>query len=325
MNDGFPSVQSLFRRVTGLFSLGVLLVPALVVAHQVHGQAGGFGLPGKQRPGSPPIAEELVEFTLIADTLRIEAGQSFHLIAVFKLEPKWHMYWANPGAGAAPPSLKLTLPSQIRQTGPMVWQRPRLLESTTGDQFVYDDEFAIFIPVQVDKDWTIGSSLMVSAEVRITICDDERCLIGSESSIHSLSRKTRSPLGPQALSEEIQKQIERLRARLPHLIGADPEADRRVKVEAKYDGPYVVIRMPSHGVTDKSQLAWFPGYTGGVEAGIESMEVDADMLTLRIRLDISKNNIVDKNPRVWGLIGLGLRDTDPSYEFSMPLPDELSE
>ena len=84
---------------------------------------------------------------MVSDVSPVAPGQTFHVVVVFKIEPKWHIYWKNPGEGAMPPRIALEVPPGF-EVAPLRWPRPTLVETTIGPEYCYYDEVALFVPVK---------------------------------------------------------------------------------------------------------------------------------------------------------------------------------
>lgn len=100
--------------------------------------------------GPKARAEDATTFTSAHDTLRliaerdgVEAGRPLRLGLFFHLAPGWHIYWKNPGAAGAPPTLALSLPEGW-QAGPLAWPVP--VRITEGPVTVFGYEGDVLLP-----------------------------------------------------------------------------------------------------------------------------------------------------------------------------------
>jgi thiol:disulfide interchange protein DsbD len=54
--------------------------------------------------------EDLVPVRFVADRDVVHAGETFHVAAIFDIEPKWHIYWMNPGMAGLPTEVEMKAP-----------------------------------------------------------------------------------------------------------------------------------------------------------------------------------------------------------------------
>src|SRR6188768_320064 len=74
---------------------------------------------------APAPTEQPVKAELLADTTGLTNGQHFRLGVRFQLQPKWHVYWINPGDAGLATSVQFTIPkAKGLRAGPLRWPIP---------------------------------------------------------------------------------------------------------------------------------------------------------------------------------------------------------
>jgi DsbC/DsbD-like thiol-disulfide interchange protein len=113
----------------------------------------------------------------LADAQTIKPGESFNVAVRFDIDPRWHIYWENPGDSGSPTRVVITAPTGVT-IGPMQYPLP-----TTFDQpgdikgYGYEDEVMLIARVTVPKDWPAGKSIDLTADTSWLSCKDV-CLQG---------------------------------------------------------------------------------------------------------------------------------------------------
>jgi DsbC/DsbD-like thiol-disulfide interchange protein len=253
---------------------------------------GGAGL--HQQP-SQRSASDVTRVRLMADVDRIAPGATFQLLIVFDIQPRWHLYWKNPGAGAAAPHVRITAPEGF-EVGRTRWPRPIVLGSPTGDMYSYEGQIAIFVPLTAPSAIDDASATF-KADISWAVCEKDICLLGNvkqeiELRVSGSVNASADPL------------IERHSARLP--INARASAD----ASASFDGETLTITGPAHGFTS---AVFLPGSAPGIRYGEPRLMIDNDRFTLTVEVTVGPTR--STRPRiVGGLVMLGTKHDDPSYE-----------
>lgn len=99
--------------------------------------------------------EQSVSAKLVADVSSIEAGKTFRLGVLYKIEPDWHIYWQNPGDAGLPTETDLKLPQGFA-AGPIQWPVPErnTLETIVG--YGYAGEVLLFANVTAPANLPAG-------------------------------------------------------------------------------------------------------------------------------------------------------------------------
>lgn len=263
-------------------------------------------------PGSPRqparAATEVTEVRLETDVARVLPGSTFHLLVVFKPREKWHLYWKNPGAGAAAPEVSVKAPLGF-EVGEIRWPRPKVLSSAVGDMYCYEGEFALFIPITAPDSIRDGA-VMLSADISWAVCDDDVCLIGN------VSRQTTiETFGPVIPGGETQPRLSPLAvkhaARLPIQVKASDEA------KATFENGKLTITGPAHG---HNEAAFFPNGAAGVTYNNANITFADNRFTAIVDVQLNPRNFGRRQPAIGGLVALGTKLDDPGYEAEVPLP-----
>jgi DsbC/DsbD-like thiol-disulfide interchange protein len=288
-----------------------MAIAALLAAGLVVADASAQFTPGSPGQRAQLTAEQLVDVRVIADRTHVGPGETFHVVALFDISRRWHLYWKNPGeAGAFPPSVSLTVPDGF-SVGEVRWPRPKRLNSPAGEMFCYENQLALFIPVTAPVELAEGE-VAVDAAIRYAVCDANRCLLGQTTKRQTIQATTSHQTGGPAngLSAGDAALLERHLKRLPRQIGDTDNASIFVQNET------LIITVPAHGM---EQATFFPLDSPGVEYGQPETAFADDQLVVSIALTINPNNFRGGHPSVGGLVALGREPDGPSYEGQLPL------
>ncbi len=291
----FGPRKSWFWVVVGL---GVMLaVGSLADAQDPLGVSGG---------GGRKTAEELVGVRLIADVKSIGPGQTFHVAVIFDIEPRWHIYWKNPGQGAPPPNIRLEAPDGF-EVGQVRWPRPIEEDSPLGPTYVYQKQAALFVPITAPSDLTVGSAT-IRADIRWAVCK-EVCLLGrggASISVKTTDSKNQTTPDPDPI-------LTKLKARLPKPLAATDGGS------ATFAGSTLTITGPAMG---REALTFFPGESPGVSYGDADIAIEGDRFHVKVNVQINHRNTLGKPVVLSGLIALGRKSNEPSFEFAIELPGD---
>jgi thiol:disulfide interchange protein DsbD len=269
--------------------LGVL--PAAVVA---------WGQPTGPGAGSG----DLVKIRAVTDVAQVGPGQTFHLVIVFDIEPKWHIYWKNPGEGALPPRVIVEAPPGF-EVAPPRWPRPTAVESPLGPEYCYFDEVALFVPIKASPRLTDGR-VTLRARVDWAVCRNV-CRLGSGECSVVLQTTARATPAPPA--EATDPAVRKHRKRLPRAI------DRVDGAAASFDGKVLTVSGPAGG---RTSAAFFPDHSPGVTYKAPKIDVRADRFVVRVPVNLDPDNALGEPMVVGGLVALGRNLDDPCYDFQLP-------
>ncbi|MHC5023304.1 MAG: protein-disulfide reductase DsbD domain-containing protein [Planctomycetota bacterium] len=257
-----------------------------------------FGLGGDRAK-----AEDLVQVRLLADVDRIAPGRTFHLVFVFDIAPQWHIYWKNPGVSGLPPDVQVTAPEGF-EIGRPRFTRPREINGPDGLNYGYEGRGAMFVPVTAPAA-PASTSARFAARVSYLVCK-RACLLGETRCTLSLDV---SEVGgePAPSADEV---VAAQRSRLPRRLTEKGDA------MVSFDGQVLRVTGPA---ADGARLTFFPAPMPGVVFGAPSSHVAGGRFEMTVPVEVRPADALGEPIRVEGLVTLGTRPDDPSYEFEVPL------
>lgn len=115
--------------------------------------------------------DQSVSAKLIADVSTIEAGKTFRLGVLYKIDPDWHIYWQNSGDAGLPTVTNFKLPEGFA-AGPIQWPVPErnTLETIVG--YGYPHEVLLFANVTAPAKLPAGP-IEFGADVSWLACRQE--------------------------------------------------------------------------------------------------------------------------------------------------------
>lgn len=273
----------------------------LLVAGAVHAQLEGV-LPAAAGEPHP------VTVRLICDADSIGPHQTFHVAVRFDIRRKWHIYWKNPGEGALPPDIELTAPEGYT-VGRILWPRPTAVTTSIGPEFCYFDTAVLFVPITAPAILPDGT-VTLGVDVRWAACR-EACVLGrlqAEVTVNTSSRPVASCDGPDLI-------LAAFRKRLP-----DPLADL-AGAAISFEANTLTLSGPAGGMTT---AAFFPVDKPGITYETATVTVGDDRFRVVTRVGLSPHNAGDEPMVLAGLVTLGEKADDPSYDFEIPLDIDLT-
>ena len=299
------SLPVIHRRSKGACAL--LTVSVLGIAGPAAAQIRP-GFPSATPPG-PPSAENITRLDWRADRQTVAPGETVLLAAYFESRPAWHIYWQNPGEGAAAPGLEITVPDGFT-VGRLQWPRPAIKRTNVGDTYIHEGRAALMLAVTAPADLDVRSTSPLTFTLHATwaVCDADMCLFGR-------GRRELSLLPAPIPAQHIDPDITRRAALLP-LSG---ERARDAQLEQR--GTVLHFSLPSHG---QEAVTFFPYRSDGVEYGEAQIDIRDDRIHVTVPMHIRPQNFLDGPPVVGGLVALGTKPEDPSYELELRLQDGSS-
>lgn len=120
----------------------------------------------------------------------IQPGKPFEVALGLIIEPKWHIYWMNPGDTGAPTEVRWKLPGGYRIQS-VRWSRPARHESAAAMAYGYEGRAYAVARILAPSTAKPGK-VSVTADVNWLICN-EICLIGKDSKTAAFPVRVKDP------------------------------------------------------------------------------------------------------------------------------------
>ncbi len=169
---------------------------------------------------------------LIADLTSVNPGGTVRIGVLLKVDPGWHVYWANPGQSGLATTVTWKLP-QGWSAGPLLWPRPERFETGGLVTYGYSGDVLLAADFTAPAGLAPGSSAAIGARTSWLACEVE-CTPGSADVALSLPVGTGRP----ARDSRWAAAFDRERSLLP---AADPS----LRFEAVRSGP--IVTLLAHG------------------------------------------------------------------------------
>jgi DsbC/DsbD-like thiol-disulfide interchange protein len=285
------------------FQLLVFLIP-FMIGGNVFAQ---FGLDAAAE------ADPLVRIDAVFPTAKIVPGRTELLGVRFRIAPKWHIYWRNPGESGSEPRITLELPKGFK-AGPVVWPRPVIHASEWETTFGYDGEAMLFVPITAPPEIE-ATTVRIGIEAEWLVCK-EVCLMGSG--------KTSLELPVAAADEKIDAKPENPASAHARGLARIPTPFKKVSGTIAQlvlaDGrPALRIEGPTGGA---EKITFVPDLTPGVtlrNGVLVPATVADDRYRILVPLEIKPENSTGKPLEVAGVVLFGNKAADPAVSIRIPL------
>ena len=118
----------------------------------------------------------------------IKPGENVRLGVLFKLDPKWHVYWKNPGDSGTAPKFKFNI-NEGKQKH-VKWPIPQRISVGHLTNYGYEDE--VLIPIQVSTNKNPQTdSLNIELNLEWLVCKNN-CIPGSAKLHHAIPFKEKT-------------------------------------------------------------------------------------------------------------------------------------
>ena len=105
----------------------------------------------------------------------VAPGQQVMLAVLMEPEPGWHGYWTNPGDAGLPLALEWKLPKGA-EVGEPRFPVPRTLLVQGLMNHVYEQAYAVLVPLTLPSGASIGTTLPIAANARWLACTEAICV-----------------------------------------------------------------------------------------------------------------------------------------------------
>ncbi len=167
-----PLLQRFWKSMTGALAQLTPPLRAIVAVLWLLPMAllGAQPLQAQNESGSAPH----IRATLLAEG-PAQPGQTVTMAVLMQPEAGWHGYWTNPGDAGLPLSLDWSLPAGAK-AGDLQFPVPQTLVLQGLMNHVYEQAYAVLVPVTVPTDAQPGSTLPVSAKAQWLACTNQICV-----------------------------------------------------------------------------------------------------------------------------------------------------
>lgn len=111
---------------------------------------------------------------LVAESQKVQAGQSVTLAFVMEPKPTWHGYWENPGDAGIGMSFNWNLPAGVTAGKPQFPVPDTLLISGIMN-YIYKGDYAVLVNLVVSENTPLGS-IPITVKSEWLACTDEICV-----------------------------------------------------------------------------------------------------------------------------------------------------
>ncbi|MEE2895535.1 MAG: protein-disulfide reductase DsbD domain-containing protein [Planctomycetota bacterium] len=266
-----------------------------------------FGTPaGEVLDGS-----KLVRMDVLADRSIVRPGDETLLGVRFRITPKWHIYWRNPGDSGTAPSIRVSGLEGL-ETKPIRWPRPMVFEGDWDTTYGYEEEVVLLVPVRIPASAPDGT-VDLEVEAEWLVCK-EACLLGDGRGVVSIEVDREAKPRAEARGNPA---IATSSSRLPEPLAGLEGGSARLEGGSTPDR--LVIEGPAGPAT---AIRFIPDLTPGVTAG-EGHPVDAVIsdgkFRIEVPLSIEPDNSLGQPLEAAGLVLFGPRATDPARSVRLPI------
>ncbi|WP_066589584.1 protein-disulfide reductase DsbD family protein [Sphingomonas pruni] len=124
-------------------------------------------------PANDPPPHLKIE--LVAETSTPKAGSTINLALDTRPQPGWHGYWQNPGDAGFPAKFSWTLPNGLAAGDPR-YPAPQQLIVAGLMNYVFEQPYAVIVPLTVPKGLAAGSSLPIKLHLQYLVCTKTLCV-----------------------------------------------------------------------------------------------------------------------------------------------------
>jgi thiol:disulfide interchange protein DsbD len=211
-----------------------------------------------------------VRAELLMDAKAIAPGQSFRVGVLFHVEPKWHIYWRNPGDSGLPTNLKFKLPEGFEASA-VYWPTPRRFVQP-GDLlgYGYEEQVLLWADVKAPASLKAGQDVKVGVFAQWLVCQ-KACLEGSKELATTVGVAEKPEPGDAA------KVFDEWRQRLPQPAAGVAEIAPTGALQEGKPAPFTIEVRWKGTVKD---VEWFPAPEDAL--AVTGVDVKTEGTTTRI-------------------------------------------
>jgi thiol:disulfide interchange protein DsbD len=218
------------------------------------------------------------------------------------------MYWKNPGEGALPPSISVTAP-QGYVISDVLWPRPVAVTTPLGQEYSYFDEVVLFVPITTPS--TVGdATVTMQVDMQWSVCR-QMCIMGSASREITIATSSR-PAATGDADDGTNARLAAFKKRLPKPLTALEGS------QIQFDRSILTLTGPAG---DATRAAFFGIDGPGVEFGVAEVTVGHGRFRVVVPVSLEPLNAGSMTMVIGGLVTLGKKADDPSYDFVIETND----
>ncbi len=245
-----------------------------------------------------PDGNKLVQIALLADKGAVKPGGTLTLAVRYAIEPKWHVYWENPGDSGMATRANITAPAGWK-VGALRFPAPQRHEDE-GDitTYIHERELVLLADVQVPADARPGVAA-ITVDGRWLVCTDI-CVGGEgQAKVDVTVADVETPAN-EAL-------FKAAREKLPKPWSELPQA--RVTWSGTEAEPRVTIVVPG-----AKSLEFFPLDTEAMKCKGRTVDAGKNGATLKAQFEFERKQPEDQ-PRTRGVLHVKTGQGETSYLF----------
>ena len=250
-----------------------------------------------------PETDDPAHGVFILEHASVEPGGSVWVGLRISMQPKWHVYWANPGDSGLAPSIDWKLPKGVTAS-PIHWPAPHRIPTDPLMTYGYDDVVVLLVEMRVSKDFA-GDSIHIGAEGRWLVCSDV-CQDGSRKQTIDVPVRKGGVRKATAWAPEFAK----ARAALPK-----PAPAGALRADAKG----LRIDLAKLPIAAEAKVYFFPAKSGWIDhAAPQPMTRAAGRATLALPRT-EPNSDLNQNRNVSGVLIIQEPEGRRAFHVDLPL------
>lgn len=245
-----------------------------------------------------PDGNKLVQVSLLTDKAAVKPGGTVTLAVRYAIEPKWHIYWENPGDSGMPTRADVTAPAGWK-VGALRFPTPQRHESE-GDitTYIHERELVLLADVQVPADARPGA-VTIAVGGRWLVCTDI-CVPGEGQAKVDVTVADVEEPANEALFKASRDQLSQPWSELQQA---------RVTWSGSEAEPRVTIVVPG-----AKALEFFPLDTEAMKCTGRTVDVGKNGATLKAQYEFERKQPEDQ-PRARGVVRVKTERGETSYLF----------
>jgi thiol:disulfide interchange protein len=246
---------------------------------------------------------------LAAETAR--PGDTVMAGVRLQMDPRWHIYWRNPGASGMATAIEWQLPPGIT-AGAIQWPLPEKLPDQDLTTYIYKDEVVLLVPLKLAPELPPGP-LELKAKVSWLECD-QQCIPGRAAVAATLN------IGADAKPSKDAALLANWQKKLPQTGGS---LSARAWWEKTADGNMRPLLLEWNSARDAAEADFYPDASEQFEVQPATERIPAESGRISLRKQVKKFS-GDWPARVSGVLVQQSGAERLGYEVSLPIQSSVS-